>query len=101
MLCDRILLIDQGRLVEERMIDALKDELRQHAATFLGDVALDGLASSVRPVAGGVWQAVFDDKDALLAGLGRIHGAGATLVDVVAQEGSLEDYFVRTVGRAA
>jgi len=101
MLCDRILLIDRGKLVEERQIDELKDELRQYAFTFSGQVSMVGLTDQLRSLPGGLTQAYFDDKESLLTGLERVHEASAMLVDVVAQEGSLEDYFVNAIGRAA
>lgn len=101
MLCDRILLIDRGQLVEERQMEALKDELRQYAFSFRGAVTMVGLTDHLRTLPGGVTQAVFQTKESLLEGLERVSRAGALLIDVVAQEGSLEDYFVDAIGRAA
>lgn len=98
MLCDRILVVHQGQLIEERNLDELKAELREFA------LVLD------RPFAAPVG-APFDDvrghgyrfhsKDDLLAALEGASAQGCAVRDVVAREGSLEDYFVETIGRAA
>ncbi len=101
MLCDRILLIHQGRLIEERHISQLKDELRQFEVTYRGAVSLVDLASEWDELGDQVYRARFANKADLLQALDRVQNQKATVVDVVAQEGSLEDYFVDTIGRAA
>jgi ABC-2 type transport system ATP-binding protein len=102
MLCDRILIIDKGRLIEERQIDALKAELRQYVLTYRGAVNMVDLAADWQELdANDVFKASFSDKERLLAAISRVHDQGRAIVDVVAQEGSLEDYFVEAIGRAA
>lgn len=102
MLCDRILLIHKGVLVEERQIGQLKQELRKYSVVFkpgrATDSDLDGQCREVQP---GLFEAHFDSKESLIKALGALHNRGGDIVDVVAQEGSLEDYFVETIGRAA
>ncbi len=100
MLCDRILLIHNGKFIEERRLDALKTDLRHFALTYSGDLVLGELACASSVVAGRV-QATFRDKDLLLQGVQRVQSSGGTILDIIAQEGSLEDYFVETIGRAA
>lgn len=101
MLCDRILVIHQGRLVEERTLEELKDELRQYVLVFEGKAAVSELAATLERTEAGAWRASFDSKANLLAAIHLAETSGAMLIDVVAQEGSLEDYFIETVRRAA
>lgn len=101
MLCDRILLINQGRLVEERDLETLKEALRQYELTYRGPASLTGLTEDWNEVAPQTYRAVFGSKDRLIQALDRVHAEGAAVVDVVAQEGSLEDYFIDTIRRAA
>lgn len=101
MLCDRILLIHEGRFLEERRIDALKDELRQYALTYRRAASILDLAKTWTEPHAGVYSATFDDKNNLLRAIARVQESDAEIVDVIAQEGSLEDYFVESIGRAA
>ncbi len=98
MLCDRILLIHEGQLVEERRMGELKDELRQYRLTYEGKVSMEGLTNRVDY---DQTTAQFESKSALLQAISRIQDSGGSILDVVAQEGSLEEYFVETIGRAA
>lgn len=101
MLCDRLILIANGKFVEERQIDALKDELRQFSLVYQGAVSLVDLASTWEEIGGSTFRASFDDKASLLAALERVQQEGKKVLDVVAQEGSLEEYFVETIRRAS
>lgn len=101
MLCDRILLIHKGRLIEERSLCDLKDDLRKYVLNYLGDADLSNLALTVTNSDSGTKQARFRDKASLVAAIGVVNKSGGSIVDVVSQEGSLEDYFVETIGRAA
>lgn len=100
MLCDRILLIHRGQLIEERGIEALKEELRQYSLTFTGQASMVGLTDCLEEIEPGVVLARFESKQDLLQAIERVREKGQVL-DVVAQEGSLEDYFVNTIARAA
>ncbi len=101
MLCDRILVIHQGRLIEERTLNALKDELRQYCLIFRGGASMVGLTNDLSEIVEGTVQAKFEDKHKLLEGVERVQQSGGQILDIVAQEGSLEEYFVDTIGRAA
>lgn len=101
MLCDRIILIHKGKFVEERVIGQLKDELRQFELTYAGAVSLVDLASEWDELGNGTYRARFAEKPQLLQAMDRVQREGKAVIDVVAQEGSLEDYFVDTIGRAA
>lgn len=100
MLCDRILVIHRGQLVEERQVGRLKDELRRHSLTFTGNASMIGLTDDLVESEGGIVTATFATKEALLAAIERIRDGGRIL-DIVSREGSLEDYFVDTIEGAA
>jgi ABC-type multidrug transport system ATPase subunit len=95
------MIINKGRLIEQRQIDALKDELRQYVLCYRGAVSLVDLALDWSEIGDGRYRATFLNKDNLIAAMERVHRSGCQVVDVVAQEGSLEDYFVETIRRAA
>ena len=101
MLCDRILLIHHGRLVEERLVGALKDELRQYELNFAGGVSMVGLTDDLTENPDGTVLAKFESKSKLIEAISRINTKGGQVLDVIAQEGSLEDYFISTIAKAA
>lgn len=101
MLCDRILLIDQGRLVEERGMDQLKEELRRFRMTYSGPVSMVGLSTEWREIVAGTFEADFHSRKGLQAAIERVQDKGGRILDVETHEASLEDYFVETIGRAA
>jgi ABC-2 type transport system ATP-binding protein len=101
MLCDRILLINAGRLVEERAVSVLKDELRNYVLTYIGSRPDQVLGEDWTISADQTFSKRFATKPDLIQALARVHGSGGKLVDVVAEEGSLEDYFIETVRSAA
>ncbi len=99
-LCDRILIIDKGRLIDERALAPLQEELRQFAVVYLGEVELGDIARSVS-FRGESRLASFDTRPKLLEAVDRIHSASGKVVDLIAREGSLETYFIETLRRAA
>ncbi|MCX7800435.1 MAG: ABC transporter ATP-binding protein [Fimbriimonadales bacterium] len=101
MICDRILIVNRGRLVEERSLGELKDQLRIYRLVLEGPALALPDARWVRRPAPGLTEAEFADKRALLVALEHASRAGARVVDLVAEEGSLEDHFVEAIGRAA
>lgn len=100
MLCDRILLIHQGRLVEEREIPQLRDELREYRLAWRGAVSMVDLTDRQQATADKT-VAWFHTHEQLIQAIDRVHGAEGDLLEVVAREGSLEDYFVDKIGAAA
>lgn len=102
MLCDRILMIDKGVLVEERKMDELKADLREYALTYRGAASMIGLSEQWSEVEPGIFTAKFRSKKGLVAAIERVNESGSKVLDLIAEEGSLEDYFVQTIaGRAA
>ncbi|MCB8932858.1 MAG: ABC transporter ATP-binding protein [Fimbriimonadaceae bacterium] len=100
MLCDRILVIDRGALVEERPLGALREELRTFSLLTDGPIDLDGLDATGVDEAGALRVACRTKAD-LLEAAERVLRSGHRLLDLVAKDGSLEDYFVETIRRAA
>lgn len=101
MLCDRVLLIDQGKLIEEREMEELQTELREFSLVYRGQASMAGLTNDVVQLEGGTVRASFHVKESLLAAIDRVFVNKGEIVDVVARDGSLEDYFVGRIGRAA
>lgn len=101
MLCDRILLINKGVMVEEREMENLKEELRRYVLVYFGAGALVGLASDMDEQEDGTIRASFATKSDLVQGLDRVSKEGGHVVDIVAQDGSLEDYFIDRISEAA
>ncbi|MBI3743148.1 MAG: hypothetical protein HY261_02540 [Chloroflexi bacterium] len=101
MLCDRIVLIEHGRLIEERNVEALKDELRRFSIVYRGQASMIGLSEEWRERSDGTFYARFTGKKGLMQAMERVFAAGAELIDVTADQGSFEDYFVQAIGRSA
>ena len=101
MLCDRILLLNKGALVEERRMESLKDELRRYVLVYWGAEPLIGLAADLEELEDGQIRASFNDKSHLVAGLEKVAAAGGRVTDVISREGSLEEYFINRISEAA
>ncbi|MFN3684421.1 MAG: ABC transporter ATP-binding protein [Fimbriimonadaceae bacterium] len=101
MICDRILIVNRGRLVEERELGELKESLRTFRLAYQGPtIPLVG-ASAVERDEAGVVRAEFEDKRSLLVAVEAVVRSGGRVVDLAAEEGSLEEHFVQAIGRAA
>jgi ABC-2 type transport system ATP-binding protein len=100
MLCDRVILIDEGRVIEEDRIESLVQSIRRHVVRVRplpipGELPEGVYVHSVHEDA-----TVFtaDDqpaRDRLRAMLAEV---SATVLDDHEEAGSLEDYFVRKIG---
>ena len=101
MLCDRIFVIHRGQLIEERRMSELKDQLRKFQLIYRGATSMLGLSENWVELDEGIYQVRLDTKDQLLEALERVNRSRGQIVDVVAEEGSLEDYFVKTIRSVA
>jgi ABC-2 type transport system ATP-binding protein len=101
MLCDRILLIHKGQFVEERCMSELKDKLRKFSITYRGAIGMMGLTETTTQVSSETYEAHFSEKEALIQAIIRVQAGQGQILDVISQEGSLEDYFINTVEAAA
>ena len=99
-LCDRILIIDKGKLIDERRLPGLQEELREFSVLFHATADVSDLAQKVER-RGDEWFAAFETCQSLLDAVERIHASGGKVVDLVSRVGSLEDYFIETLRRAA
>jgi ABC-2 type transport system ATP-binding protein len=101
-MCDRVLLINRGRLVEERDLGELTDSLRRYWIRFQGaDVAEQVYPFPVELSPDGSATARFEARKAHLSGLDWLRSHGEEILDIGQSEGSLEDYFVARVGDGA
>lgn len=100
-LCDRLLFIHQGQIVEERVVDELREELRLHEVVYRGTVDLGSLCLDSAALASDTVRARFASKEALLGALAKVHAEGGEVLDITVQQGSLEDYFVEAIRTAA
>lgn len=101
MLCDRILLIDKGELVDTQRLSSLKETLRQYRIRYSGNISMVGLTDDLEILADGAVEACFDSKESLLESVVRVQAGGGKILDILAQEGNLEDYFVNSLESAA
>lgn len=101
MLCDRILLIHEGKMLESHPMDTLKASIRNFSLTYSGATSMIDLATDWSEPSPGVYSANFDTKEDLLKAIDRVNKDSGNLIDVVSEEGSLEDYFVETIKGAA
>src|SRR5712692_3944690 len=101
-MCDRVLLINRGRLVEERDLGELTDSLRRYWIRFQGaEVAEQVYPFPVEFGPDGSATARFEARKAHLSGLDWLRSHGEEILDIGQSEGSLEDYFVARVGNEA
>lgn len=92
-LCDRVLLVKQGQVLDQRPVPELLKELRRYWVRFRGP-APAGFAA-VRH--GEAWEAEFADLASWRGALDQLREPEFQLIDAGEREGALEDYFVRMV----
>jgi ABC-2 type transport system ATP-binding protein len=100
LMCDRFLLIHNGKLIDEREMTSLLTDMGRCTLRFSGAVGLHDLASSLEPIGGEVI-ATFQSKAAFLKALDRVQRDGGKILDVSTREGELEDFFVQRIQEAA
>jgi ABC-2 type transport system ATP-binding protein len=92
-LCDRVVLVNRGCVVEERSVPDLQCELRRY---WLRVRCSDPPPFPAKPEAGS-WYAEFSNSADWRCALGSCTRHGAELEDAGEREGSLEEYFVAKV----
>lgn len=92
-LCDRVVLVNQGQVLDERPVPELLKELRRYWIRFRSSEA--PRFAAVRR--GDLWEAEFADLTDWRAALEQVQPPRGELVDAGEREGALEDYFVRMV----
>jgi ABC-2 type transport system ATP-binding protein len=101
MLCDRIILINKGEFVEEKVVAKLKDELQTFGLVFTCKSGPADLHEFVVKSDMDRFELNFRTKEQLLNAVWRIQAVGGKILDIVSKDGSLENYFVETVEAAA
>lgn len=100
MLCDRVILIDEGRVIEEDRIESLVESIRRHVVCVKPLPIPNDLPEGVYIHSVHQDAMVFTADD--LPARGRLDemlaGVSATVLDAREEAGSLEDYFVRKIG---
>src|SRR5689334_7262503 len=98
-MCDRVLIINRGRLVEERDLGELTASLRRYWIRFQGEPAAERVYPfPVEFEPDGTATARFEVRKEHLDGLEWLRTRGGDILDVGQSEGSLEDYFVTAIG---
>jgi ABC-2 type transport system ATP-binding protein len=101
-MCDRLLLVNRGRLVEEQDLGELTDSLRRYWIRFQGSDRSERVYPfPVDFSADGSMTARFEARKAHLTGLEWLRSHGGEILDIGQSEGSLEDYFVARIEGAA
>ena len=96
-LCDRVALVNHGRLVEEQRVSDLLRDLRRFWVRFRAEEAPRFPARRE----GDAWVAEFETAAAWQAAVAQLRGLDGRLLDAGEQAGGLEDYFLRKVAAAA
>jgi ABC-2 type transport system ATP-binding protein len=92
-LCDRVILVNRGQVVDERPVHELQKELRRYWVRL----RCSGTPSFAAVRQGDAWEAEFADLAGWRKALDEIRPPEAELIDAGEREGALEDYFVRMV----
>lgn len=99
-LCDRIILVDEGKKLEEHPLKELLDRL----CTFFITFRSDGLPASLSKGAAvdspgeGLLRVSLKDNETFLRTLDILRSNGAEIVEAGTDRGSLEEYFVQAIG---
>ena len=93
-LCDRVILVQKGRVLDERSVPDLQRELRRYWVRFRcqGDLPFPAARRE-----DGDWEAEFPALPEWRAAMDALRPPRAELLDAGEREGTLEDYFVRMV----
>ncbi len=98
-MCDRVLLVNKGRLLEERDLSDLTASLRRYWIRFWGAEAAERVYPfRVETASDGLATACFEARQDHLTALEWLRSHGGEIMDIGQSEGSLEDYFVAAIG---
>ena len=99
-LCDRIILVDSGKKLEEHQVQMLLDQLSYYKIVCdPGDSSLPVFeGAKVEKLDQGQVQVQLDDQEEFLKCLETLRSQKIPIMESTAVRGSLEDYFVKTIG---
>ena len=100
MLCDRVIVIDGGKVITEDRIEKLLSSIRRLVFKVENIQAPSKLPEGVyvHSVHNGVTMFTAEDEDACGRLTGMLQEMGANVTESWEEAGSLEDFFVRTIG---
>lgn len=100
LLCDRVVMMDEGNVREEHVMDELLETLKRYEFTlkepYVPETLPDGI--SLEGKADGLQRLVAKGTKARTEAIDLIAKAGMTVVDERQETTSLEDYFVEAIG---
>jgi len=100
LLCDRVILIDQGKILEQHSLSDLEEKARRYTALvrFRNSLPSFDRGVSVHPTQDGIFRLKVQNREVLEEALAAVRNADGEVIDVREETGSLEDYFVQVVG---
>lgn len=100
LLCDRVILLDNGQVLEERSLPEMFSSIRRHVVTVSGATVPEAMPEgvSLRSRSGDYMTFVADSDSAQAQLIEMFEKLGVEVVNTVVESGSLEDYFVKVVG---
>jgi ABC-2 type transport system ATP-binding protein len=100
MVCDRVILLDEGKVVEERALAELLRSMRKLVTVVKGTPNAFTLPEGVRlrNVNNQHVTLAADTESAQKSLQQELRASGLEIVETFQESGSLEDYFVHTVG---
>lgn len=99
-LCDRVILVDGGKKLEEHPLKDLLERLRTFFITFRSDGLPESLSNGATfdSVGEGLRRVTLKDNETFLRALEILRSNGAEIVEAGTDRGSLEEYFVKAIG---
>ena len=100
MVCDRVVLLDEGKVLEERALGELLRSMRRLVTIAKGSLQASALpdGATLRS-SDGHYVTLVTDTESVQERLQRqLQASGLEVVETFQESGSLEDYFVNTVG---
>jgi ABC-2 type transport system ATP-binding protein len=100
LVCDRVVLIDEGKVLQERPLRELLESMRRLVVTVAGATVPETLPEDVTLRNAGDDRLTFvaETQFAQTQLLQQLESVGAHILEMFQETGSLEDYFVKVVG---
>lgn len=100
LLCDRVILIDHGKILEQHSLSALEEKIRRYSALvrFHNSPPSFDRGVSIHSTQDGIFRLKVQNRKVLEDALATVRSANGEILDVHEETGSLEDYFVQAVG---
>jgi ABC-2 type transport system ATP-binding protein len=99
-LCDRVIMIDEGKVFRASGMEALLSDIERTVITAEGHAVFDELpeGGALRSVHDGVHTFIAESPEAQAALERQLTAAGLRITATEREPGSLEDFFVRSIG---